>query len=65
MNNAIGKLLFYHDHFPTYYCLYDILFADDIKMEADIDTGKSKIDVGNDERISVDTFSANEKDEHK
>ena len=34
-------------------------------MEADIDTGKSKIDVGNDERISVDTFSANEKDEHK
>jgi hypothetical protein len=38
---------------------------DDIKMESDIDTGKSRIDVGNDERISVDTFSANEKEEHK
>ena len=40
-------------------------FLDDIKMETDIDSGRSKMDVVDDERISVDTFSTNEKEERK
>ena len=41
------------------------IFSDDIKVEANIDDGKSKIDVINEERISLDNFSTNEKDEPK
>jgi hypothetical protein len=36
---------------------------DDIKVEADIDTGKSNMDIVNEERISVDTYSTNEKED--
>jgi Asp-tRNA(Asn)/Glu-tRNA(Gln) amidotransferase C subunit len=36
---------------------------DDIKIESDIDTGKSKMDVVNEERISVDTYSTKEKED--
>jgi hypothetical protein len=36
---------------------------DDIKVEDDIDNGKSKIDVVNEERISVDAYSTNEKED--
>jgi hypothetical protein len=36
---------------------------DDIKVEDDIDNGKSKIDVVNEERISVDGYSTNEKED--
>jgi len=36
---------------------------DDIKVEEDIDNGRSKIDVVNEERISVDAYTTNEKDD--
>jgi hypothetical protein len=36
---------------------------DDIKVESDIDSGKSNMDVANEERISVDTYSTNDKDD--
>ena len=37
--------------------------SDDIKVEDDIDNGRSKIDVVNEERISVDAYTTNEKDD--
>ena len=37
--------------------------SDDIKVEADIDTGKSNMDIVNEERISVDTYSTSEKED--
>jgi len=36
---------------------------DDIKVEDDIDDGKSKIDVVNEERISVDAYTTNDKED--
>merc|ERR1711997_342284 len=36
---------------------------DDIKVEDDIDNGRSKIDVVNEERISVDAYTTNDKDD--
>merc|ERR1719273_403444 len=36
---------------------------DDIKVESDIDSGKSNMDVANEERISVDTYSTNDKED--
>ena len=41
----------------------DQIISDDIKGEDDIDNGKSKIDVVNEERISVDAYSTNEKED--
>ena len=38
-------------------------FSDDIKVEEDIDNGRSKIDVVNEERISVDAYTTNDKDD--
>jgi hypothetical protein len=38
---------------------------DDVKMETDIDSGPAKISAVDDVRISMDTFSANEKEEQK
>ena len=37
--------------------------SDDIKVEDDIDNGRSKIDVVNEERISVDAYTTNDKDD--
>ena len=37
--------------------------SDDIKVEDDIDDGKSKIDVVNEERISVDAYTTNDKED--
>ena len=37
--------------------------SDDIKVEEDIDNGRSKIDVVNEERISVDAYTTNDKDD--
>ena len=37
--------------------------SDDIKDEEDIDNGRSKIDVVNEERISVDAYTTNDKDD--
>ena len=42
---------------------FDQIISDDIKVEDDIDNGKSKIDVVNEERISVDAYSTNEKED--
>ena len=38
-------------------------FSDDIKVESDMDSGKSNMDVANEERISVDTYSTNDKED--
>ena len=43
------------------YFLFQI--SDDIKVEDDIDNGRSKIDVVNEERISVDAYTTNDKDD--
>ena len=56
--------LWYHKKFSleseTIFC-----FLDDVKMETDIDSGTAKIGGVDDVRISMDTFSANEKEEQK
>ena len=59
MNNSsemCGAEVMHYNHF-----LFKI--SDDIKVEEDIDNGRSKIDVVNEERISVDAYTTNDKDD--